>query len=280
VTSTRLQWKTTAAPLEVAGMKIRCAANLRDGYHQGWGVKRLSGHGVFLRRLVWPGYALFKSLLIDGFIDRDMRRLIRRYLRPGGIFLEIGCGSMDLRSGLPAATTYNALDLEISEFHLRRCGPKSNVNVAVASATDIPLDDACVDLVVSSETFEHIPDVDKALAEVHRILRPQGVLLCSIPNNHCYKYAVKGQHPGHAHRWTYEDFARQVGRHGFELVEGHMKGFWIPLPGWVTQHSFQVALSVSEERFNTNFFYVFRVNNAWQRARFSGGSRESGHTLQ
>jgi hypothetical protein len=50
--STRLQWKTTAAPLEVAGMKIPCAANLRDGYHQGWGVKRLPGRGVVVGRRV------------------------------------------------------------------------------------------------------------------------------------------------------------------------------------------------------------------------------------
>lgn len=37
------------------------------------------------------------------------------------------------------------------------------------------------DLVITSETLEHVPDIDRALNEIHRILRPGGVHLFTVP---------------------------------------------------------------------------------------------------
>ena len=46
----------------------------------------------------------------------------------------------------------------------------------------LPLDDASVDTVVSLQVIEHLPDVDGYLAEIARVLRPGGELLCATPN--------------------------------------------------------------------------------------------------
>lgn len=54
------------------------------------------------------------------------------------------------------------------------------------SATEIPLDDSCVDLAVSFETIEHLEDHETMLAELARVLRPGGVLLISSPNKAIY----------------------------------------------------------------------------------------------
>lgn len=87
---------------------------------------------------------------------------------------------------------YNAFDLSLSEFHLRRVLRKSdNVNVALASATNIPLESDLVSLIVSTECFEHIPEIDNAMDEIHRVAMPEAILICSIPNNYCYKYQKK-----------------------------------------------------------------------------------------
>ena len=45
------------------------------------------------------------------------------------------------------------------------------------SATDLPEDDASADVVVACLVFEHIEDLDAALAEVARVLRPGGTFL-------------------------------------------------------------------------------------------------------
>jgi SAM-dependent methyltransferase len=41
---------------------------------------------------------------------------------------------------------------------------------------DVPLSDACMDAVVSHESFCHVPDRSKALSEAYRVLRPSGRL--------------------------------------------------------------------------------------------------------
>jgi ubiquinone/menaquinone biosynthesis C-methylase UbiE len=42
-------------------------------------------------------------------------------------------------------------------------------------------EDASFDLVITSETLEHVPDLDVALAEIHRVLAPGGHHVFTIP---------------------------------------------------------------------------------------------------
>jgi SAM-dependent methyltransferase len=48
-------------------------------------------------------------------------------------------------------------------------------------AQSLSFADASFSLVLSSETLEHIPDLDKALGEIHRVLEPGGAHLFTIP---------------------------------------------------------------------------------------------------
>jgi len=59
------------------------------------------------------------------------------------------------------------------------------------SCTALPLADACVDLVVSFETIEHLCEQAAMLAEFRRVLTPGGVLVISSPNKPVYS----GQEP-------------------------------------------------------------------------------------
>src|SRR5690606_22817138 len=52
------------------------------------------------------------------------------------------------------------------------------------SILDIPLADGSLDLVLCLDVIEHIPLADhrRAVWELHRVLRPGGVMLATIPN--------------------------------------------------------------------------------------------------
>ena len=41
--------------------------------------------------------------------------------------------------------------------------------------------DESLDLVLTSETLEHVPDLDQALREIHRVLAPGGLHACTVP---------------------------------------------------------------------------------------------------
>lgn len=46
---------------------------------------------------------------------------------------------------------------------------------------DLSYPDAALDLVITSETLEHVPDVERAMSEIRRVLRPGGVHLFTVP---------------------------------------------------------------------------------------------------
>lgn len=51
-----------------------------------------------------------------------------------------------------------------------------------ASAEQIPLRDATVDVVFSSFVFEHIADRERAVQEIARVLKPGGAVITNVPN--------------------------------------------------------------------------------------------------
>jgi SAM-dependent methyltransferase len=70
------------------------------------------------------------------------------------------------------------IDIEVSEMTMR--GP---VSYAVAgSVARLPVADASVDLVFSSNLLEHVRDVDAARAEMERVVKPGGLLVVSYTN--------------------------------------------------------------------------------------------------
>ena len=65
--------------------------------------------------------------------------------------------------------------LRYSEFGRSQPGAEVQDLMALSYA------DASFDLVVTSDTLEHVPDVDRALAEIRRVLRPGGAHVFTTP---------------------------------------------------------------------------------------------------
>lgn len=213
-----------------------------------------------IKSLLWPLFSLHNNLFTGGFIKSNIGKWIRELVRADTTFLEIGCGDMSLRKYLPKGVCYNAFDISLSEFHCRRlCKKGGNINVALASATDIPIGSESVNLIASTEVFEHISNIDQTMKELFRVSMPGTKLVCSIPNNFCYKYHRKGKHPEHVNNWSYEDFIQFMRLHGFKFMKGFMKGYWVPLATWLTKTSYQLPLTSKDEFYCTNFFYLFEA---------------------
>jgi ubiquinone/menaquinone biosynthesis C-methylase UbiE len=253
-----IQW-TTQSKVNVGEFEVPAAEGLIDGYNQGSGVKINTPLVSAIKSSIYPLFKLHNDLMVDGFIEWETAKLIKKYIEKNTVLLEVGCGSMSLKNSIPNDIWYNAFDLELSDFLIRKAlRNQKKVNIALASATKIPVTSSTVSLVISTETFEHIPDIDKSIQEIHRILKDDGILICTIPNNFCHKYVMKGPHSGHINNWTYNGFIDFMNQHDFHLIEGFMKGRWIPMPLWLTKTSYQLPIVSKDEYYNTNFFYVFR----------------------
>ena len=222
-------------------------------------IKKDSKIKGFIKTILWPVFSLRNNLLVDGFIEREAGKLIKKYIKEDTVFLEVGCGDMSLRRFLPKNLCYNAFDISLSEFHLKRVLREGQrINIALFSATRIPLDPSAVSLIVITEVFEHILDINQAVSEIYRILKLKGILIASIPNNYCYKYKRKGPNSEHINNWTFDEFKEYMNQNGFKCLEGYMIGYWIPLPLWITKTSYQLPISSKKEFYNTNFIYAFQ----------------------
>jgi len=58
--------------------------------------------------------------------------------------------------------------------------PFKNVDL-VTDATKLPLKDNSIDMIITESTLEHIPDVELAIQEICRVVKPGGFVYISIP---------------------------------------------------------------------------------------------------
>jgi SAM-dependent methyltransferase len=86
-----------------------------------------------------------------------------------------------------------------------------------ADARYLPLADASLSLVVAFDILEHIEEDDLAVAEIRRVLRPDGTLLIAVPADprlwSDHDVAVD-----HVRRYTRETLASVLQRGGFEIA--------------------------------------------------------------
>lgn len=99
--------------------------------------------------------------------------------------LDIACGT-GYGSKMLAQTAKHVYGVDISEESIAYAKDwygAPNLDFITGSAESIPLEDNSVDIVVSFETIEHIPDYRKFLDEVKRVLVPGGQFIVSTPND-------------------------------------------------------------------------------------------------
>ncbi len=100
--------------------------------------------------------------------------------------IELGCGAAHLSRQLLQrypASTVTGLEVDERQMAKNRLKPQERLHFIQAGAQAIPFADGSFDLALMLKSLHHVPLdlLDQALAEVHRVLRPQGLLYVSEP---------------------------------------------------------------------------------------------------
>jgi len=132
--------------------------------------------------------------------------LIARHLGGrGGRFLDCGCGSGDYVLSLMEQFQLDAHGIEFVEDKVKqsRNNPHLRGRVERGDLQAINLPANTWDYAMLNEVLEHIPDDRQALKEVHRILKPSGLLFIFSPNRwfpfetHCVRLRRSGRQVPH-----------------------------------------------------------------------------------
>ena len=110
------------------------------------------------------------------------RRLVREVLAtaPGERILDVGCGPgfyvAELLEEVGDSGSVVGVDSspQMLAVAARRVEQRENVAFYESDATSLPVADGDFDAVLSVQVIEYVPDADRALAELYRVLRPGG----------------------------------------------------------------------------------------------------------
>ncbi len=91
--------------------------------------------------------------------------------------LELGCGTGSMWAGysLPEGCHVTLTDLSAGMLETARGNTAHlHADYAVCDAMSLPWPDASFDVVIANMMLYHVPDIHRALAEIRRVLKPQG----------------------------------------------------------------------------------------------------------
>jgi ubiquinone/menaquinone biosynthesis C-methylase UbiE len=165
---------------------------------------------------------------------RDERTL--SFIGPEKDILDLGCGEgITLERILHRFPDRHVLGIDSAEDKVRVC-QEHHLPVRQGSAYSLDLEDQSWDCSLMLEVVEHLEEPQKALREVHRVLRKGGLFLLIFPHDWLFKAArmafLKFKEAfapsGHVKQWTPGEMRRALQGIGFEVQTKVCMpfGFW------------------------------------------------------
>lgn len=162
----------------------------------------------------------------------DAKRIINSEIKGKNVVaLNLGSGNSDFGDDL--------LNVDIL--------PYQNVDI-ICDIENIPFKDNSVDYIINIAVLEHVPNPQKVIAEINRILKPGGKIYCFIPFMQPFHAS-----PYDFQRYTYEGMKHQFRE--FKILKLKPVG---PTSGmlWVLQEWFALFFSFGIKPLHT-FLYLF-----------------------
>ncbi|HOD00423.1 MAG TPA: class I SAM-dependent methyltransferase [Myxococcota bacterium] len=134
------------------------------------------------------GYEKERHHGYHAWLDRAEIDTISDLIR-GRDVLEVGCGTGLMMTRIaPIARHVTGVDLSAGMLEKAR---ERGLNVMQADATKLPFADASFDAAVSFKVLAHIENIQAAMSEMCRVVRPGGIVAAEFYNRHSIRSLIK-----------------------------------------------------------------------------------------
>ena len=163
---------------------------------------------------------------------RDICDRIRPYLKRDMNVLELACGTGQLSYPLSSRVRlWEATDFSPAMIaEAKKKNGSSRLHFSVQDATALPYAPESFDAVVIANALHIMPDPDKALAEIRRVLKPDGLLFApTFVHGEGMGFQVRVRLMGLAgfrtyHEWDAGAFAKYLTANGFTVFDRAVLG--------------------------------------------------------
>ena len=158
-------------------------------------------------------------------LNRRCRQLMNHWQPPGRL-LDVGC-STGLFLNAMRAFGWDVEGVELSEFAANYAREQFGLKVATGTLEEALLPGESFDVVTLYDVLEHVIDPKSTLREIHRILKPGGMILLSLPNPDSFEAKLFGSswvgwdRPRHLHIFSASVLRRYLVEAGFDF--GHVE---------------------------------------------------------
>lgn len=151
----------------------------------------------------WQSYSKFytKVMSVNDKAYDTVCRELDKYIDKDEKVLELACGTGQLSFRM-ANKVESWIATDFSENMIKEAEKRNSegdVNFAVADATNLAYEDESFDAVVIANALHIMPDPDKALDEIHRVLKKDGILFAPT-------FVYKNKKKSNLIIWIYEKF--------------------------------------------------------------------------
>lgn len=164
---------------------------------------------------------------VDFSTGQARQRVVANLLPPELTVADLGCGTgyfgralLGLCSKLICVDGSEGM-IEVARRHLSPAPPGTEVDFRIGSLDALPIEDATLDGVVCGMVLHHLPEIDAALSEMFRVLKPGGTV-CVLelgPHKETWmREALGDRHLGLESRDVLQSFER-CGLEGIRLEE-------------------------------------------------------------
>ncbi len=141
--------------------------------------------------------------------------------------LEVGCGPGEASETIAASgAAVEAIDISDRMVELAR---GRGVDARVGDVQDLPFEDGSFDAALSAWMLYHVPDVERGIAELSRVLRPGGRLV-AVTNRVEHLRELRVLLGGERATPFSDENARSLLQQAFARVEERDAGGWIEFP--------------------------------------------------
>ena len=155
-------------------------------------------------------------------------------------FLDVGTGTGSNLRMLRQEGYRNVIGIDLDPLAIRYCLTKGFTSLLRAEATRLPFAEGQFDVVLATDTVEHIEDDQKALHEIHRVLAPGGHVMISVPAFPSL-WGLQDDVAHHKRRYRMADLTQKIRSSGLQIRRSYYFNFLLFVPIWLARQFIRIV---------------------------------------